>query len=75
MKRTNLFEQLSKENQDKLYNYKHKMIAKRCMEFLKENHFSVDTPVMIAGDTLDITRDDNFKVFSLNEFYNLFDEE
>ena len=72
MKKTNLFEQLSKENQDKLYNYKHKMIAKRCLEFLKNNHFCIDTTVMTASDILDIARGGSLEPFDLNEFYNLF---
>tara|TARA_R110000803_G_scaffold131141_7_gene198446 strand:+ start:1712 stop:1939 length:228 start_codon:yes stop_codon:yes gene_type:complete len=75
MKLTNLFEQLSKENQDKLYNYKHKMIAKGCLNFLKDNNYSIDTPVMMASEILDITRGCNFRVFDLNEFYQLFNKE
>jgi hypothetical protein len=68
-----LFEQLSKEDQDKMKNYEHKMIAKKCLDFLKDNWFSIDTPVMIASNTLDIVRGNCYDTFKLYEFYNLFE--
>ena len=67
-----LFEQLSKEDQDKMKNYEYQSIAERSIVYLKSHEFVTYTPVCIARDIVDIITG-GYKPLDVSEFYNLFD--
>jgi hypothetical protein len=67
-----LFEQLSKEDQDKMKNYEYQSIAERSIVYLKSHEFVTYTPLCVASDVLDIITG-GYKPLDVSEFYNLFD--
>lgn len=67
--RTNLYEQLTEENQDILKNHKYKAISRSCLNTLKDNYYVIDLPIGEAQNIHMLIYDE---VFELVTFYRLF---